>query len=158
MTMENAKHRIHPRIQWMALHARIPLLSMIFIFIPSLFFYFLLFVHVSPEIQLPVKGVRGQASTLDEGLHVVAERSTGGIARKGRGEGGGLTTPIVAAERAWALARLITSERPFDDHDRPTRRTREGKSDRERAETAAATQESKYMWSIEPWTAKRASP
>lgn len=61
--------------------------------------YFLLFVHVSPEIQLPVKGVRGQASTLDEGLHVVAERSTGGIARKGRG-GGGLTTPIVAVERA----------------------------------------------------------
>lgn len=73
--------------EWLYTHGYLS--SMIFIFIPSLLFYFLLFVHVSPEIQLPVKGVRGQTSTLDEGLHVVAERSTGGIARKGRGEGGG---------------------------------------------------------------------
>lgn len=61
--------------------------SMIFIFILP-HSYFLLFVHVSPEIQLSVKGVRGQTSTLDEGLHVVADRSTSGIARKGRGGGG----------------------------------------------------------------------
>lgn len=67
----------------------------------------------------------------------------GGIEGGGGREGGvqgdwrrgrGLTTPIVAIGRAWALARLITSERPFDDHDRPSWCTWKGDVDRRRGE------------------------
>lgn len=65
----------------------------ILIFLLAVSPYFLLSVHVSPEIQLPVKrGFRAQATPLNEGLHVVAERSCIVRRREGggrEGEGGG---------------------------------------------------------------------
>jgi len=61
--------------------------SMIFIFIspPALIFFCSFTSHLRSSC--PWKGFEGR-HRLCEGLHVVAERSTGRIARKGRGGGG----------------------------------------------------------------------
>lgn len=97
--------------------------------------YFFLFSFVRSRLTWdPAARERGSRADIDSGRGSACccrEIDRWNSAERARRRWG-LTTPIVAAERAWALARLITSERPFDDHDRPTRRTRESKSDRER--------------------------
>lgn len=127
------KHRIptiQPRIQRMALYARIPFLHDLYFYsIPTLLFSFVR----SRLTWDPAARERGSRADIDSGRGSACccrEIDRWNSAERARRRWG-LTTPIVAAERAWALARLITSERPFDDHDRPTRRTRDGESDRE---------------------------
>lgn len=118
--VENAKHRTTR--EFSEGFIRTDTSSMIFIFIsPPLLFSFVR----SRLTWDPAARERGSRAGIDSGrgsaccCREIDRRNSAERARRW-----GLTTPIVAVERAWALARLITSEWPFDDHDRPTRRTR----------------------------------